>query len=631
MSISSFIAAGVYLTNASAAFQALQAQDEMPNYQANTSDEESDSELGSTVPPTPLVSMDITAEQSTIVIPTLLPKEQSRYVHSNFTPNDDNVIYGDNYVIFGLKTNQNVLIRGQFTLEIQRGAIEINGVVYHSSSEPLKFINPISNALPLIQATQVTDSSLLRNVSSVETKHLFTSAYKSVIRVSNLHTGLEGIGRLAPQLKHLFWNFNNLSSDDIKNLNEHEEAFTGYTFFPTLKPDNTVSILKYRQWENTLYDFTSLYKNNDLLKIVVIGGKNSGKSTFLRLLHERILSTTADLPLHILDLDPGQCEYSRPDCISLSSHTSVHHGNHLSLTSPSNSKTHYIGFSSPKDQPNRYDTLVNDLIATYEADGAIKHESLLVNTPGWIKGYGLSLTKKLIERLKPTHVVYLNNGTPDLEDLKIPPGTEIVPADGVYNSSVSKFSAAQLRLCKLLGYFHKKHDFAFDFEPLLFGAPLQVSYGEDCIRGVVVLGEDGLDAGKSKEIIEAGIVAVCSVAKTVLDGWELKGNGLQLIDSKWLNPVTDIKTHGLGLVHSVDTQKKLVNIYIPEFEDLSKQDTHEYILVRGRTEVPIAELASNEVVKKFGRTNLPYVSFEKLSEYDKNWKVRKNVQRRGQQ
>jgi polynucleotide 5'-hydroxyl-kinase GRC3/NOL9 len=104
-----------------------------------------------------------------------------------------------------------------------------------------------------------------------------------------------------------------------------------------------------------------------------------------------------------------------------------------------------------------------------------------------------------------------------------------------------------------------------------------------------------------------------------------------LIDSIELNKIdpVSLKFKSLALIHSINTNEKLINLYIPEFEHNNKSANEEYVLIRGNTETPIWELASRQIVTKFG-LDLPFISFDKYSDFDKVWKVRKNVQRRGQ-
>lgn len=587
------------------AFEAVQ---DVPVYEANSSDESEDEPV---------------REESVMYTPPP-PPQMSKYVSSNFQMNDQNTVFLDQSVIFGLKNQQTLILRGQFTLEVIRGALDINGVIYHSNADAMTFINPVSNSLPVFQATQVIDSSLLDNRPTPESSHLFTPDYKSVVRASNLFTGLEAVGRLCPLFKNMFWNPSNLFPDDVNDLDDNELRFSEYSFFPCTKPDNSISTIMYKQWLRQLQQLSSLHSQDKCLRVVVVGGKNSGKSTFLRLLVQHML---AAVPINLLDLDPGQPEYSKPDCISLSKLHTLQHGNHLSLTS-TEQVNHYIGFTSPKDQPKRYNALVEDLIRQYESDGQLKNESMLVNTPGWIKGYGLELTRTLLQRVNPTHIVYLNSGTADL-DLIVPDTTELITLQGSYQGQ-GRYSSAQMRILKTMAYFHKIQNFQFDFQPVLFTPPLQVTYSNaQGVSAVTLLGTS-VKVEHLERAIEGTILAVYTVKTTYLDQVPVTNkDNVPFLDQQHFMSIP-AKFRALAMIHSIDTANKIMNLYIPQFEQMEVKPGYTTILVRGHTELPIWEMASNEVIKKFKR-DIPYISFEKSTAYDKLWKSRKNVQRRGQQ
>ncbi|KAH3673007.1 hypothetical protein WICMUC_003960 [Wickerhamomyces mucosus] len=622
--------------------------DDIPLYDANSSDEE---QVQNTIIQTPIEG----TPRPLVTTSSRLNNQESKFIASNFNPDDDNTIFGSGYVIFGLKTNQNLIIRGQFQLEIQRGAILINDCIYHSSSPSLKFLNPISNSLPLIKATQVIDRSKTEDKKTQENEHLFSSDYKSVIKVSNLSTGLENIGSLAPIFKNLFWNFNNISNDDLKNMDDFESAFN-YTFIPILKPTDSLSIINFKKYESTLKKLSDLYVNNNLLKILIIGGKNSGKSTLLNLILQKFLSIESNAnPLNILDIDPGQSIFSKPESISLSKLHSYQFGNHLSLTSSDiqSVKQHYIGFTSPKDQPNRFNVLLQDLFNSYTNDGLIKNESLLINTPGWIKGYGINLTKTIVAKIKPTHIIYLNSGNLDIQNDEVinllkdyKDDFELIPLLGnFHNNSNVKYHSSQLRIFKKTSYFHKLRDYKFNFKPLLMNPPLQLSYGDHGVKFSTFLNFNDIDVANNedfKNLFEGSIIAIHTITKLELSkitNIKTVGNRLPILDSKSFNNlnVQTLKFKCLALIHSIDETAKLLNLYIPEFEMnqlKSKPLNEEFFILRGKSDTPIQEFASTEIIKKFKNSKykkLPFITFNKNSDLDKAWRVRKNVQRRGQQ
>ncbi|GMF57505.1 unnamed protein product [[Candida] boidinii] len=184
----------------------------------------------------------------------------------------------------------------------------------------------------------VTDSDLTKDLKNFENEHLFNSNYKSVIKLSNWCTGLEKIGDLCPQLKNILPN----ESSNLDLINNEQEFFE-YSFYPILSqqylqysqnssvPAQSSGLYIPKIWKQKIKEIIDDFKQNDILKddknsnlkLLILGSKNCGKSTFSRfLLNNLILSSSPSLSsvrseVCVLDIDPGQPEYSVPDSISL--------------------------------------------------------------------------------------------------------------------------------------------------------------------------------------------------------------------------------------------------------------------------------------------------------------------------
>ncbi|GMF37525.1 unnamed protein product [[Candida] boidinii] len=231
---------------------------------------------------------------------------------SKFKMDDENVIFGDNYVIFGLKVNEYIIIKGQCKLMIQRGSIFIDSVQLHSDRhKELKIISSSLNSLTMISSTQVTDSDLTKDLKNFENEHLFNSNYKSVIKLSNWFTGLEKVGDLCPQLKNILPN----ESSNLDLINNEQEFFE-YSFYPILSqqylqysqnssvPAQSSGLYIPKIWKQKIKEIIDDFKQNDILKddknsnlkLLILGSKNCGKSTFSRfLLNNLILSSSPSL------------------------------------------------------------------------------------------------------------------------------------------------------------------------------------------------------------------------------------------------------------------------------------------------------------------------------------------------
>lgn len=156
--------------------------------------------------------------------------------------------------------------------------------------------------------------------------------------------------------------------------------------------------------------------------ILVCGPKSSGKSTFVRLLINRILTsdesqsqqseTQPQDGIALLDVDPGQPEFSPPGQLSL-----IHlrkpvfgppftHPNIFKSSSAEQIRAHSIAMISPNTDPDHFFICALDLLKKYR--DSLSLIPLIINCPGWILGTGRELLQGLIGSSSPTDVVFLS-------------------------------------------------------------------------------------------------------------------------------------------------------------------------------------------------------------------------------
>ncbi|KAJ1817138.1 Polynucleotide 5'-hydroxyl-kinase grc3 [Coemansia sp. RSA 2675] len=169
---------------------------------------------------------------------------------------------------------------------------------------------------------------------------------------------------------------------------------------------------------------------------VVAGTQGQGKSTFSRLLLNRMISRYGRI--FYMETDLGQSELSPPGALTLTMLTDPLLGppfTHSGATEAYHAV--YIGVTTPKNDPDRYVAAIKRLTAVYRdhittlrmqlalaggdgdkpayasstADLDRQVIPLVVNTQGWLKGLGLDLHYSLCESVKPTNYVQLYDAT----------------------------------------------------------------------------------------------------------------------------------------------------------------------------------------------------------------------------
>ncbi|KAF4416651.1 Polynucleotide 5'-hydroxyl-kinase GRC3 [Colletotrichum fructicola] len=171
-------------------------------------------------------------------------------------------------------------------------------------------------------------------------------------------------------------------------------------------------------WNKKLAGLAKI-KQDPALSVMLCGPKSSGKSTFGRILSNRLLTTPGQRrvarSVAILDLDPGQPEYTPAGTIALVQIREPNLGpsfTHVATDEQAVSiiRCHSIASVSPASDPELYLECALDLYSHYQS--TCQGLPLIINTPGWVLGTGLDLLTELASSFKPTEVIYMSEDGP---------------------------------------------------------------------------------------------------------------------------------------------------------------------------------------------------------------------------
>lgn len=220
------------------------------------------------------------------------------------------------------------------------------------------------------------------------------------------------------------------------------------------------------EWNKKLAGLATARNKGATPIVFVCGPKSSGKSTFGKLLLNRLITDQGNVKnkpwstVVVLDTDPGQPEFSPPGLISLNKmaypnlapafcHPAIE-------LEKEQLRVHAIASTTPGQDPSHYVEAVLDLFSLYQATLSSQCP-LVINTPGWIQGTGLDILSELIQKLHPTEVIYMSQDGPEetVDDLKSACGSAIpfstLPSQA--NSGSSR-TAADFRTMQAISYFH---------------------------------------------------------------------------------------------------------------------------------------------------------------------------------
>lgn len=352
---------------------------------------------------------------------------------------------------------------------------------------------------------------------------------------------------------------------------------------------------------------------------IVCGPKSSGKSTFSKLLINRLLTVSqaqrADPSVAFLDLDPGQPEFSPPGQVSLLLLSKPNFGPPFSHPDGSKCGTvliraHSISAVSPSSDPDFYMACVTDLLAGYH--NLPLSIPLVINTPGWILGTGLELLTGLIQKAGPTQVIYMSQDGPaevveSLQAAATPIPILTLPSQPSENLPRT---SAHLRTMQYMSYFHldptSPENCIWNSKPITSMAPLEVKHAGKAagILGIMCLGEQP-PPRMVRDTIDGSLVAVVVIedvaAITSSKDDEKIENEISLIlqtpeGIPYFNPANGLSldpgcshTIGLAIVRGIDIRQQKLQLLTPippeSIKDI-RASGKAIILVSGKLDTP---------------------------------------------
>ncbi|KAK4198802.1 hypothetical protein QBC40DRAFT_283039 [Triangularia verruculosa] len=351
-------------------------------------------ERGDSIPPTPILSPVLGTP-----IPPVIRERQPQY--SSLKPHKKNYQQKpDGSVMLRTSDGERLVILGSYGVKVQQGEASIAGAQL-TPLDPTQWIHaPHCHALPVLRTSEDTMVEL----------HPHPAA-----------EGLRQLARLNPAFGKL-WNETPTQGVPSKKESTFQILFTSEDVSKKVALQELVSP---PEWNKKLAALiTAKRKSTGAFPAYFLcGPKSSGKSTFGKLLANRLITDRAGnknapwSPIYVLDIDPGQPEFGPPGVISL-----------VKLTAPnlqppfchpvlepdqSIVRSHAIAAVTPALDPEHFIECALDLFTTYQArHPQDKQPPLVVNTPGWIQGLGLDILSDLIKAIQPTEVLYMSTEGP---------------------------------------------------------------------------------------------------------------------------------------------------------------------------------------------------------------------------
>ncbi|MCL7046667.1 hypothetical protein MKW94_013327 [Papaver nudicaule] len=181
---------------------------------------------------------------------------------------------------------------------------------------------------------------------------------------------------------------------------------------------------------------------------LICGPKNSGKTTFSRILLNTLLQNQRYDKVAYLDTDVGQPEFTPPGCLALT----IIERQTPDLTIPclkTPERSIFYGDTSSKRDPQTYLNNVFSLYDYFQKEFYASNESgkkakpevpLVINTPGWVKGNGYDALVEMLRYIAPTHMVQVRTS---VESKNLPAGAFWLEEDQELSVSLIEIASAR--------------------------------------------------------------------------------------------------------------------------------------------------------------------------------------------
>ena len=293
-------------------------------------------------------------------------------------------------------------------------------------------------------------------------------------------------------------------------------------------------------------------------RILISGPRQSGKSTFARILCNTLLCQHKSQGLipkvQFLEADPAHPEVGLCGQIGLYNISDYIFGPSYTHFADSESITYNLGTTRADDFPESYMLHIEALLQ----ESRRQQSTLIINTPGWTRGVGADLIESIIKMASPVYQYYL--GLPHEEEplSNLTGWTYLDPVD-THNSPQSPASL------RLLSYLHRQgNKWNFDI-PLIAMKPLRLSYVSDAFGGITVRSDMSIGPKELSKVINANTLSIIFdpgplplVQYSVPEGIPFCNKPLH--NSSFIPQMV----RGTCLLRGIDTRRKELHLITPE-------------------------------------------------------------------
>ncbi|CAL8368189.1 unnamed protein product [Lota lota] len=328
-----------------------------------------------------------------------------------------------NHAVLVMQKSQTLCFRGKCLLTCLYGRVEVMGFTIEEGQQPYPLFSPASHCPLTVTALGSTDDARDEGMeaTAILRKYLTPASRKRLLRRINLNSSVILLEPMETPLTRFLCSFPDLSELFSPPVSELMSAvldtpLNGLGMIPLVSDVEGLAMSQsYREALNTVVS-ACRGDGDGCVVVLVCGTKNVGKSTFIRVLLNTLLNHTTGIDY--LEGDLGQTEFTPSGCLSLSTVTEPLLGPPFTHQRTPEHMIYY-GQSSCDSDLDRY---LESIKSLWSRRSQCRDTPVVINTMGWVKGFGFQLLVDVIRLLPVSHVVQLGHGesmqcptlTPDL-------------------------------------------------------------------------------------------------------------------------------------------------------------------------------------------------------------------------
>lgn len=315
-----------------------------------------------------------------------------------------------NHAVLVMQKDQTLCFRGKCLLTCLYGRVDVMGFTIEEGQQTYPLFSPASHCPLTIRALESSDQTRddKTEASPIFRKYLSSASRKKLLKRITSNSSIILLEPMETPLTRFLSSFTNLSELFSPPISELMSAvldtpLNGLGMIPLGAAIEGLKASKsYRDALNMVIG-ACRGDMDGCAVILVCGTKNVGKSTFIRTLINNLLNHTAGVDY--LEGDLGQTEFTPAGCLSLSTVREPLLGPPFTHQYTPDHMIYY-GHSSCETDLDRY---LESLKSLWRRRPQSRETPVIINTMGWVKGFGFQLLVDMIRFFPVSHVVQLGH------------------------------------------------------------------------------------------------------------------------------------------------------------------------------------------------------------------------------